>query len=562
MIILTGLTSINLTSLCDRIMIMHSSDLPGSKRRFIWICVLLGLSILAAACSPGQSPTGLAPGAVVTKTSVPLIILETNPIVSPERTALPSIAIQHTPSDTPVPEQTRPAETAGSVPGASATAEPSALPTSPIPPEAPVFGIELDAVSEQGGVNLVTEAGAYWVRRNALLWSDVEYLPGQRNWQNLAHLEEEFKTASEKGLQLILVVRSTPPFARQAPNSACSAVAKAQFEDFAEFMFDAVTRYSQPPFNVLYWELGNEPDVDPAHVSAQSVYGCWGDLADPYYGGRHYAEMLKVVYPRIKAANPQAQLLVGGLLLDCDPDTPPENPPGSANFKDCSSGRYLEGILEAGGGAYFDAVSFHAYDYYAEGLGWYGNLNWFSTWITTGPVLQAKAAFLNDLLARYGWGDKPLMNTEVGLICASSPAQCALEEFELTKAYYAAQVNASALAEGLKANIWYSLAGWRDSGLVGPGRAPRLALTAYGASTERLEAAAATGALALEEGLMGFGYERQGTLGWVVWAVDDAAHQVPVQQTPSRIFDVFGVELEISNPVEVGVAPVYIEWEP
>jgi len=490
-------------------------------------------------------------------------IQQASPTVSPEQATWPGIADQNTPTSAPAPEQTQPpVPTVDSPPGASATAEPTALPTSPLPPDEPLFGIELDAVSEQGGVNLLTEAGAYWVRRNALLWSDVEYLPGQRNWQNLARLEEEFQTASAQGLKLILIVRSTPPYARQVPNSACGAVADAQFEAFADFMFDAVTRYSQPPFNVLYWEIGNEPDIDPVLVSSQSVYGCWGDRTDPYYGGRHYAEMLKVVYPRIKAANPQAQVLVGGLLLDCDPDNPPESLPGSGKFKDCSPGRYLEGILEAGGGAYFDAVSFHAYDYYGEGLGRYGNLNWHSTWNTTGPVLQAKAAFLNELLARYGWGDKPLLNTEVGLICASNPAQCASDEFELTKAYYTAQANASALAEGLKANIWYSLAGWRDSGLVGPGRTPRLALTAYDASAQRLDGAAATGTLALEEGLMGYSYERQGTVGWVVWAVDDSVHWLALQQIPSRVFDVFGVDLETSNPVEVSAAPLYLEWVP
>ena len=45
-----------------------------------------------------------------------------------------------------------------------------------------------------------------------------------------------------------------------------------------------------------------------------------GDLFignDPYYGGGYYAEMLKIVYPQIKAADPEAQILIGGLLLFC-----------------------------------------------------------------------------------------------------------------------------------------------------------------------------------------------------------------------------------------------------
>jgi hypothetical protein len=430
------------------------------------------------------------------------------------------------------------------------------------PAQGSIFGIELHSISESGGLDLLTESGARWVRRNALLWSDVEYLPGERNWQNVARLEAELLSAAESHLNTILIVRGTPHFACQVPGSACSAVAAQSFDEFADFVTAAVSRYSYPPYNVLFWEIGNEPDVDPSLVRSDSVYGCWGDQADPFYGGGHYAEMLKVVYPRVKAANPQAQVLIGGLLLDCNPANPPETSPASGKLKDCSPGRFLEGILEAGGGSYFDAVSFHAYDYYGEGLGRYGNLNWFSLWNTTGPALQAKANYLEELLARYGWGGKPLLNTEVALICASNPAVCASEAFTLTKAYYAAQVNAGALAAGLKANLWYSLQGWRDSGLVGAGNTPNLAYAAYAASVARLEGATSVAPLQLEAGLMGVAYTRRETTGWIVWAVDETIHTLALPQAPSQVFDVFGDALAPVHPVEVGVAPVYIEWGP
>jgi len=430
------------------------------------------------------------------------------------------------------------------------------------PAEGSIFGIELHAISESGGLGLLTGSDARWVRRNALLWSDVEYLPGERNWQNITRLETELLAAAESNLNTILIVRSTPHFARLVPGSACGAVAADSFEVFADFLAEAVSRYSYPPYNVLFWEIGNEPDIDPAQMRSDSVYGCWGDQSSPYYGGEHYADMLKVVYPRIKAANPQAQVLVGGLLLDCDPVNPPETSPGSGKSKDCSSGRFLEGILEAGGGGYFDAVSFHAYDYYGEGLGRYGNLNWHSVWNTTGPVLYAKVNYLHDLLSRFGLNDKPLLNTEVALICASSPGICSSQEFQQTKAYYAAQVNASALAAGLRANLWYSLQGWRDSGLVGSGNAPNMAYTAYAASIARLDGATNASALELESGLMGITYARDGISGWTVWAVDDATHFLPLPQMPNQVYDVFGEPLTPSNPFEVGVAPVYIEWSP
>ena len=162
-------------------------------------------------------------------------------------------------------------------------------------------------------------------------------------------------------------------------------------------MEEAVTRYSKPPYNVKYWELGNEPDVDPANMPPNAVYGCWGNINDPYYGGGYYAELLKAIYPRIKVADPDAQVLIGGLLLDCDPT----NPPIDANTglpRNCTPSRFLEGILLNGGGEFFDSVSFHAYDYYGSNLGEYSNANWHSSWNTTGPVLTAKVNYLRKLL--------------------------------------------------------------------------------------------------------------------------------------------------------------------
>lgn len=538
-------------------------------KNILRLLILLSLAGLALACTPAatvEPETG--PELTIFVTPEPSHPTESVPPATAVSTGGPAATLANPPTATAATTTDTVSPPTGSAPVESTpTAGWIGTPGLPedLPPATPaqsIFGIELHAISEQGGLGLLTGAGVKWVRRNALLWSDVETLPGVRSWQNVARLEAELQAASVQDLQTILIVRGTPQFARKVAGSACGPVDAAYFSAFADFLADAVSRYSQPPYNVRYWEIGNEPDVDPALVSGDSVYGCWGDQNDPNYGGGHYAEMLKVVYPRVKAANPEAQLLLGGLLLDCDPANPPETPPGSGKVKDCSSGRFLEGILQAGGGAYFDAVSFHAYDYYGEGLGRYGNLNWFSTWNTTGPVLAAKTQFLTQLLGRYGWGNKPLLNTEVALICASAPGVCASEEFALTKAYYAAQVNARALEVGLAANVWYSLQGWRDSGLVGAGNTPNLAYTAYTASLERLSGAVSTGPLRLEEGLMGVAYHRQGAAGWIIWAVDGATHVMPLPENPTAAFDVFGEAIEANNPVAIGAAPVYLEWQP
>jgi hypothetical protein len=333
---------------------------------------------------------------------------------------------------------------------------------------------------------------------------------------------------------------------------------------FADFMHDLVNRYSQPPYLVKYWEIGNEPDIDPGLVPPESGIGCWGDLNDEYYGGGYYAEMLKVVYPQIKAADPDAQVLVGGLLLDCDPANPPEVKVGSGTYKDCSSSRFIEGILRNGGGDYFDAISFHAYDYYYRALGKYGHPGWHSAWDTTGPVASAKANYLRGLLSQYGHPEKYLMNTEVAILCGNTGNEsiCKTEEFARTKANYLAQVNAAAQAEGLRTNIWFSLTGWRASGLVKGNLEPLPAYQAYQTSVIRLAKAVFSNDLTAFPQVKGYEFVREGTVVWVLWSLDGEPHPVQLPSPPNAIYDVFGQLLLSDQNLTITLDPVYIEWSP
>jgi len=79
------------------------------------------------------------------------------------------------------------------------------------------------------------------------------------------------------------------------------------------------------------------------------------------------------------------------------------------------------------------------------------------------------------------------MNTETGLLCGrdGSEPECQSEEFQLSKASYAIQANANALKEGLKANVWYSLTGWRVTGLVDKEMIPYPVYDAYAFHIER-----------------------------------------------------------------------------
>lgn len=493
------------------------------------------LILLLASCSSGRPST---PPQNISSTSAP----ETPTTgMSPTNDKFPTVEVH---ADIP--------PTVAAVARPTATGRPPAQAQAP---SEPVPGMELETITEQRFA-LAREAGAYWFRRNAILWSDVERTEGKIDWSEMVDLEKEMALASAQGAQMVMIVRSTPTWAQKLPGVYCGPILFEKLPAFANFMYEVVKRYSAPPYNVLNWELGNEPDIDPVLVPNDSPFGCWGDATDSYYGGGQYAEMLKVVYPKIKEANPNAHVLVGGLLLDCDPVNTPEN-------KTCTPSRYLEGILKNGGGDYFDGVSFHAYDYYDPPLG-YGNSNWNSSLETYGPVLAPKARYLRSVLNANSYPGKFLMNTESGLVCGrdGSEPQCQTEEFDQTKANYIAQANVSALVESLRGNLWYSLAGWRGTALIDENLKPYPAYEAYKVSASQILSARFVGEITGFPGVRGYELEQDGKRIWFLNSIDGQDHTVKLPSQPDAILDVFGAPLPVSSEVTITVAPVYIELSP
>jgi hypothetical protein len=269
--------------------------------------------------------------------------------------------------------------------------------------------------------------------------------------------------------------------------------------------------------------------------------------------------MLKAIYPQVKAADPEANVLVGSLMLDCDP----ENQTGL----DCHSTRFFEGILTHGGGPFFDGVAFQAYDFYGGELGKYANTNWDSTWDTTGPVHIAKARFLKTVLAAYGLADQRPLFSE-GAIIGFPFGECGNGDFEDTKAYYVASSYAAAITEGISANIWHSLYGWRCSGLIDPDLAPKPAFDAYQFARDTLQDAQGLGAIIPEEvggntGVMGYKFDQGGDRIWVLWSLDGAVHNVTLEPgIPDAVYDVFGNAESPAATTMVDLVPRYLVWNP
>ena len=426
-----------------------------------------------------------------------------------------------------------------------------------------VFGAEMDQITTDGGLDQVAAANTTWVRRNGVLWADVEPDKGTRNWGALAGLEQELRDASAKNLQVILIVRKTPLWAQKVSGSFCGPIKLEELGAFGNFMYDLVSRYSVAPYKVRYWEIWNEPDVDPAlaaYIGGDSIpFGCWGDQNDDYYGGRYYAEMLKAAYPRIKAADPQAQVLVGGLLLDCDPRGSPSVCASLTPPHTDKPAKFLEGILLGGGGPYFDGVSFHTYDVYWGALGQYKMPNWNTAWDTTGPTVIAKAGFVKSVLTAYGFSGKFLMNTETAILCRSCSNDAI---YETTKAYYVAQSYAAALAQGLRASVWYSVLGWQNSGLLNPDLTPRPAYTAFQFACSELRDATFVREITEYDHVKGYEFNRGDRRIWLLWSLDGASHPINLPGVPLAIYHVDGMPVPPVGSLTVTLEPLYLEWSP
>ncbi len=310
-----------------------------------------------------------------------------------------------------------------------------------------VFGLEMAAVTPERGLDLVITSGTKWVRRNALRWKDIEPVEGQGySWDapHIKSLEQEMINASQNNLNLILVVRGSPQWATTPYSADCAPIHPDKYASFARFMAAAVARYSQPPYNVRYWEMGNEPD---AHIFPEdSVYGCWGVTSDPYYGGEAYGNMLKVVAPAMKAANPQIKILNGGLLLD-----KPYDPQDSSSV----SGRFIEGVLRAGAGDTFDILSFHSYTYYGSPGA-----------PLLGPKEDWRIAYLQDLMRQYNVAAKPMLRTEAALLCVQITTEC-----RWAQADYIGRLYARSLRDQVLGNIWYvyDADSYHSTALIEPG---------------------------------------------------------------------------------------------
>jgi hypothetical protein len=430
------------------------------------------------------------------------------------------------------------------------------LPLVKKPATASVFGAELQWFSEWK-LDRANDANLYWIRNQTFSWANIE--PNKTSPTPTYDYSSVdgggLINASNHNLKVIATIRYAPSWAQQIPGVKCGPIKSSELARFAQFVQHTVQIYSAPPYNIKYWEFGNEPDTDPSLVPSDSVFGCWGDKNDSYYGGRYYAEMLKVAYPAVKSVDSSLKVLNGGLLLDCDP----------INGDNCDRlpGKFLQGILVNNGAPYFDMVSFHSYGYFM------GNKIYdvdFEKWPNGGQIV-GKINFIKNLLNSYGV-NKPLFMTEAALVCNPKNPDCnpPSQQFLDLQADFVVSTYLRAWGHGIVGSIWYTLeeSGWQESGLFS-GTTPRPGYTALQFMTDELYLldAKLSSEITQYPGLKGYAFTMVNKKVWVLWSPDGVTTKTISMPTGvTNIYDIQGNPLS-TGPTTIDIThPTYFEFPP
>lgn len=201
----------------------------------------------------------------------------------------------------------------------------------------PILGVHTRLTDEvepwkiQRTLKLVREMGA---------GSIVEFFPwayyhaedGGFAW---GHPDLVIEHAAAQGLQVIARIGLTPDWARP-DDTPLNYLDKESYDDLAFFVSEFARRYGDTVSHIIIW---NEPNLSYE----------WGYRPTT---AEDYVDLLKVVYPAIKAASPETKVLAGALA-------PTLEPPGSQ--WGTSDLTYLEHMYEAGAKEYFDGLAVHAY---------------------------------------------------------------------------------------------------------------------------------------------------------------------------------------------------------
>ncbi|MCB0215377.1 MAG: hypothetical protein KDH92_01995 [Chloroflexi bacterium] len=308
-----------------------------------------------------------------------------------------------------------------------------------------------DADLASGGVLTQMKNARARRARIELRWAEIEpsnTLPPTYQW---ASIDAEVAALGTRDIAPFGLVYTRPVW---AASDDCGPVDLVPLERYQAFITALVERYDGDgvddvpgSWRIGYWEIENEPDFDPSMAGGQPHRGsCFGGSRAADYG-----LLLRAAYLAIKAADPRATVVFGGLAYDRFHNKAGYAPVGPHDYAFASN--VLGSLHQAHGGEpgwpFFDWMGVHVFNELRN------------NWDGAQPYNQELSAKLAELRQNqlyqsgvYDLRGRPLAVTELGL--ASAPEDLDFERSESLQSIYPGRELARAMAAGVPALLWQS----------------------------------------------------------------------------------------------------------
>jgi hypothetical protein len=273
--------------------------------------------------------------------------------------------------------------------------------------------------------------------REEFEWKRVEPVQSDFEW---AKFDQAVAIESAHGIGILGKLVYGSPWDNSAPKGTPLATAlmypPSDIYPFVDYAVATVHRYKD---KVHYWEIWNE----------ENQSGFW----KPQPNAAQYTQVLMATYRAIKAEDPTATVVLGG--LSTGPDS-----------------TFLKGIKDAGGWDYFDVLAIHSY-------------------VTGKPDGSAYERWITDaknIVASYG--SKPIWITEYGWSSYSGGTTTANQSAYLMRSYEIAA------AAGVAGNFWFEFVNrgantsdvYQNWGILNSDLSPKPAYSGFGCEAQAIYA--------------------------------------------------------------------------
>ncbi len=347
---------------------------------------------------------------------------------------------------------------------------PLSPPTQPVTPAL----FSLNVINLEYGAGWPTVPFFGW-RTGHSSWWHLEPVRGR--W-HFAQLDEDVALAERHGVELLLILDSTPTWASARPTEpgCCGSHAPrgknaeaARMDDWQHYVWTVATRYKG---RVHAYELWNEPNEE----------FFTGTIAQ-------LVALSRVAYQTLKQIDPSVTVVSPALTWH-----------GGASV------HYLDSYFSLGGGQYADVIGFHFY-------------------VAPRPpeAMLPRIQAVRAVMDRHGFSGTPLWNTETGWNILNHDRNATPEAFagpslaDVDAAGFVTRAYVLSWAAGVGRLYWYT---WGDQVMAlneYDGKTPKLAATAYAVAQRWLVGAAVTSCAPDAQGTWVCRLARRGGPAWVVW---------------------------------------------